>query len=80
MDVWNIWKEYLGADLDSTDKNFFEAGGDSLLATKLLVRIQKKFGVEILLSEMLESSTVSQMAELIERRIEEEGDVLEGEI
>ena len=80
LDVWNIWKEYLGADLDSTDKNFFEAGGDSLLATKLLVRIQKKFGVEILLSEMLESSTVSQMAELIERRIEEEGDVLEGEI
>lgn len=78
--VWDIWKEYLGADLDSADKNFFEAGGDSLLATKLLVRIQKEFGVEISLAEMLDSSTVPQMAELIDRRIEEEGDVLEGEI
>ena len=80
LEVWKIWKEYLGSELDSTEKNFFEAGGDSLLATRLLVKIQKQFGVEVSLAEMLDNSTISGMSELIDRKTEETGDVLEGEI
>lgn len=79
-ELWAIWEEYLGKRLDTTEKNFFELGGDSLLATKLLVRIQKDFGVEISLVEMLDNSTVDKMAELIDIKKEILGDITEGEI
>lgn len=79
-ELWAIWQEYLGNRLDTPEKNFFELGGDSLLATKLLVRIQKDFGVEISLVEMLDNSTVEKMAELIALKKESLGDIMEGEI
>lgn len=79
-ELWVIWKEYLGKHLDTPEKNFFELGGDSLLATKLLVRIQKHFGVNVTLAEMLENSTVEKMAELVDRKTESLGGIEEGEI
>lgn len=79
-ELWEIWKEYLGNCLDTPEKNFFELGGDSLLATKALVRVQKDFGVEISLVEMLDNSTIVKMAELIERKKKNMGNITEGEI
>ncbi|MBQ7433956.1 MAG: amino acid adenylation domain-containing protein [Lachnospiraceae bacterium] len=79
-ELWAIWQEYLGNCLDAPEKNFFEMGGDSLLATKLLVRVQKDFGVEISLVEMLDHNTVEKMAALIDCKREILGDITEGEI
>lgn len=79
-ELWAIWQEYLGNRLDTPEKNFFELGGDSLLATRLLVRVQRDFGVEISLVEMLDNSTVEKMAGLIDLKKENLKDITEGEI
>lgn len=79
-ELWKVWRECLGNHLDLPEKNFFEMGGDSLLATKLLVKIQKDFGVEISLAEMLDNSTIDKMADLIDEKKKSIGDIMEGEI
>ena len=78
--IWEIWKEYLGNHLNTPEKNFFELGGDSLLATKFLVRVQRDFGIEVTLVEMLDNSTIDKMAELIDLKKENLEDITEGEI
>ena len=44
------------------DDNFFELGGDSLKAMVLLKRVEKEFGVRIVLSDLFENPSVRQIA------------------
>ena len=60
-----IWKTLFNIDKVSTNYNFFNIGGDSLLAIKLSAIIQSKFGVEISVSEIYADPTLSKLAELI---------------
>ncbi|GAX45365.1 peptide synthetase [Tolypothrix sp. NIES-4075] len=46
--------------------NFFEVGGDSLLATRLISRIRETFAIELTLRQFFEDSTVSNIADYIE--------------
>ena len=62
------FSEVLGADSVRRDDDFFELGGDSLLATKLAAQIKKNVDEaaelewEWLLRKMMESPTVSSLA------------------
>lgn len=76
--IWDVWKEMLGTGISNFDKTFFELGGDSLLATKTLIRLQKEFDIDLTLGELLENSTINQLAELIDDKLQE--DIMEGEI
>lgn len=76
----DIWRELLPVSSLKKDVNFFEAGGDSLLATKLLVRLREELGAELTLVEILEQNTLGRMAALIEEKALTEEDFLEGEI
>ncbi|RMI28194.1 non-ribosomal peptide synthetase [Nocardia stercoris] len=69
--------ELLGtADIGRHD-NFFTAGGNSLLATRLAQRVQRSFGVELSLREFFTTPTVAALGRVIERhrstQISEEG-------
>lgn len=68
--VAEIWKEVLGVREISAGQNFFEAGGDSLLAIRLLDELEatfeKRFPPEIL------AGTVESLAKLIEKECQEE--------
>ena len=59
----SIWKDVLKSASDNVDQDFFELGGHSLLAAKLLMRIEKEFGVSLTLAFIFQSPTVAQMAE-----------------
>lgn len=63
-----IWARTLGsADLGVED-NFFDVGGHSLLAARLVAQVERQLGVWLPLSAMLETgATVRGMARLIER-------------
>ncbi|MCA9066609.1 MAG: non-ribosomal peptide synthetase, partial [Planctomycetaceae bacterium] len=62
VDLLVIWRQMLQSpDLGVTD-NFFEAGGDSLLAASLLSQIAQSMGVEISLATLLEAPTVRTLA------------------
>ncbi len=61
-----LFQEALGvSDLDLED-DFFERGGHSLLAVKLLSRINREFGTELLLRALIDEPTAAHCARLVE--------------
>ena len=60
-----IWREVLGLELLSVTDNFFEVGGHSLLAIRLLGRIRESFDVELPMDALFESPTVRGTIESI---------------
>ncbi len=61
-----IWKEVLGLEILSVDDSFFEIGGHSLLAIRLLGRIREAFDVELPMDALFEFPTVRGTLESIE--------------
>jgi amino acid adenylation domain-containing protein len=59
--VW-IWQEILGVPHVGVRDNFFEAGGHSLLAVRLMAQIHQRFGRELPLSILFQGGTVEEMA------------------
>jgi mycobactin phenyloxazoline synthetase len=60
-----IWSTLLpGRDLTSVS-NFFDAGGNSLLAVRLMMQLRRTFGVELPLGSLFAHSTVAAQAQLL---------------
>lgn len=65
-DVAMIFRELLGAtDELSPDINFFEAGGDSLLAARVVARLRTRFEVKVAIRDLFNSPTPAGLAEAI---------------
>jgi amino acid adenylation domain-containing protein len=60
-----IWEELLDIRPIGIYDNFFDLGGHSLAATRLVSRIIKQFQLEIPLQSLFQSPTVAQMAAVI---------------
>ncbi len=61
----DIWETVLGKASVGTQHNFFDSGGDSLLAIKLMVRINKAFHTDFNVSFIFENPSIQKMAALI---------------
>jgi amino acid adenylation domain-containing protein len=57
-----IWAEVLAVEKVGLHDNFFDLGGQSLLAAKLFVRLDEEFGVSLPLSDLLAAPTVQTLA------------------
>jgi acyl transferase domain-containing protein/acyl carrier protein len=57
-----IWSELVGIANLGADDDFFELGGHSLMATRMLTRIEARFGVKLKLRDIFESSTIRELA------------------
>jgi acyl-CoA synthetase (AMP-forming)/AMP-acid ligase II/acyl carrier protein len=53
-----IWEEVLGQRATRPDATFFELGGDSLLATQLVSRVNSKMGVALPIRALFEEPTL----------------------
>lgn len=62
-----IWREVLADDRIGAGHNFFEIGGHSLLAVKLVSRIEQAFDTPLPLSALFEAPTVARLTARIER-------------
>jgi amino acid adenylation domain-containing protein len=62
-----MWCKLLGAKKVSIRDNYFRLGGDSMGAVILFSHIHKQFGVDLHLSTIYKTSTIQQLAELIEQ-------------
>jgi acyl-coenzyme A synthetase/AMP-(fatty) acid ligase/acyl carrier protein len=63
-----IWAEILGFEVVGIHDNFFDLGGHSLAATRIVSQLIKKFQIEIPLPFLFQSPTVAEMAKVITER------------
>jgi amino acid adenylation domain-containing protein len=61
-----LWGGLLGIDVPGVEDNFFEAGGQSLLATRLISRVRAHLGAEVSLKDFLDRPTIRGLAGLVE--------------
>ncbi|WP_326643404.1 SDR family NAD(P)-dependent oxidoreductase [Nonomuraea fuscirosea] len=61
-----LWGEVLGARRVSVEQDFFELGGNSLVAVQLIALIRKKVGVRLPMRSLFQVPTVAGMAALVE--------------
>ncbi|MFI7136119.1 beta-ketoacyl synthase N-terminal-like domain-containing protein [Nonomuraea sp. NPDC050153] len=64
--VAGLFAEILGLDALDPNDSFFDLGGDSLIATQLLIRIRKIFPSELNLRSIIEAPTANAFAAVIE--------------
>jgi amino acid adenylation domain-containing protein len=60
-----VWAELLDREV-GPDENFFEVGGHSLLAIRLIARIRTDLGVKLTLKALIDAPTISEFAARIE--------------
>lgn len=65
-----LWKQILGVATVGVHDNFFDLGGHSLIAMRLVAAIQEAFGKHISMTTLFETPTLATLAELIDREYE----------
>jgi amino acid adenylation domain-containing protein len=68
--VCELVRETLGVDEVTPQDNFFDLGGHSVLAARLVSRLRKEVGVAVPMRSMFETANLAELAELLERRDE----------
>ena len=64
--VSRIWQELLGVVAHGADDNFFDLGGDSLLAVQLRSRLESHFARPLRLKALLADPTLRGMTRLLQ--------------
>ncbi len=67
-----IWQSVLGIDQIGVHDDFFELGGESLVAGRLFTQIKKMFGVDLPLDTLFQAPTIALCAELLRSEVEVE--------
>lgn len=66
--VANVWRKVLGVSQLCRETNFFQIGGDSLLAMRLVLMLESEFpGPMIPVAALIPNPTVSSMAQYIDQ-------------
>ncbi|MDL5057348.1 type I polyketide synthase [Geitlerinema calcuttense] len=63
--IAQVWQRFLGIEQIGIDDDFFDLGGDSLLAVQLTAQLSEKLGTEVSTHSLLQASTVASLAELL---------------
>lgn len=63
----SLWAETLGLTLVGIRDNFFEIGGDSISATRILNHIQKNLLIEVPLGVLFKASTIADLSDYLSR-------------
>lgn len=63
-----VWKEVLGIHPIGVRDNFYDLGGNSILAAHLFTQIQKAFGKTVPASVLLQASNIEQQAEILNQK------------
>ncbi|NLD45892.1 MAG: amino acid adenylation domain-containing protein, partial [Clostridiaceae bacterium] len=70
--ICKVFGEVLGVEWTGIEDNFFEMGGHSLRATRLINRIEAEAGIRLSLREIFKNPTPAQLSVLIESAYKEE--------
>jgi acyl carrier protein len=75
-----IWSEVLVIDDVGIHDNLFELGADSLLASKIAVRVLRELKVEVSFKILFDGPTIAQLAAAISAKAAEEGSAADDDI
>lgn len=67
-----LWAEMLALPHVNGDDDFFELGGDSLVAVKIFAALDDRYGINLPLAALLQHSTCVELAALIQRQRREQ--------
>jgi amino acid adenylation domain-containing protein len=73
-----VWTELIAAPRIGVLDNFFDLGGHSLHATRHMYRVRELLEVDLPVRALYEAPTIAQMATLVENRLMEELEAMEG--
>ncbi|OWV06867.1 amino acid adenylation domain-containing protein [Fibrobacter sp. UWH1] len=79
-DIACIWKDLLSIPHIDRKANFFEIGGDSLLATRFIEVLLQKYGVKLSLKDFFEHPELDILAQKLSSEMEASENMEEGEI
>jgi phthiocerol/phenolphthiocerol synthesis type-I polyketide synthase E len=65
--VAQSWDDVLGTDGVGLDDDFFDLGGNSLVAIQLIAQVRQEFGVRLPMRTLFDSPTVAGIAEAVQR-------------
>jgi acyl-coenzyme A synthetase/AMP-(fatty) acid ligase/acyl carrier protein len=72
--IAEIWASCLGLPRVGRNARFFEIGGHSMLATKVMARIRSAFGVDLPLRTLFDNPTIASLATAVEAAVAAEID------
>ncbi|MFJ8935178.1 non-ribosomal peptide synthase/polyketide synthase [Streptomyces sp. NPDC102365] len=61
----DVWADVLGADAIGVEDDFFDLGGDSILAARALARIREELGARLSVRDVFTARTVAALARLL---------------
>ncbi len=70
LQLTQIWSEVLEVDCIGLQDNFFEVGGHSLLAVRLMAKIQQQFGKNLPLATLFQAPTIEQLAAILRQDLD----------
>ncbi len=68
----DIWCRVLGLDRVGTNDNFFDLGGSSILAVRIIASIQEELGIEIPVVKLFQYPNISLMAKYLSQNQSDE--------
>lgn len=68
MMLRDLWCEMLAVPVVRADNDFFELGGDSLVAVRIFAALSDRHGIDLPLAALLQHSTCNELAVLIQRQ------------
>lgn len=69
----DIWEEVLGLEGIGVNDDFFDLGGQSILAARLMQRLKQAFGVEFGIAVLFEARTIARLAALVQEALASAG-------
>jgi acyl carrier protein len=60
-----VWRGILGIDKIGVEDDFFELGGDSVLATQIISRVREMFRMDLPLIVLFDAPTVEKLAQFM---------------
>jgi acyl carrier protein len=61
-----LWSDALGISSPGVDDDFFDAGGHSLIAARIVAALRTAFGVDVAMRHLFERPTIAGLAETVD--------------